>query len=114
MTDKKLQIKFSHRYLKQPLYHIKVKLLQVFLCDRKDLTEYFIDYDTAYFSGNETVYYELPNGKLLVLIFAVVKTLALKRASYDIFTTVRRWTPQKEDYYKSNVGEIFNVVVKGD
>jgi len=102
------KIKFSHYYNKfretsacpenKPQY-----LTQIFIVDRKDLTESFIEYDTLIDEPNmKMAYYELPKGKLMVLLFC---------SGNRLWTTIRRWTPQKEKYYQSLIGQEFEIVI---
>jgi hypothetical protein len=69
---------------------------------RKELTvsKTFLDYDTDY--GK----YKLPaKGKYLILIF-------LKPGiNTNLFTTIRRFTPEKYKYYKDARGEMFEVQI---
>ena len=103
------KISFSHCYLKFPESRVAT-LLQVFVVDFKDLTEAFKKYDTEYWkqaSGESPTTlerYPLPEGKLLVLLLQAEK----------LFTTIRRWTPQKEKYYKSQEGLQFKIEVEGE
>lgn len=76
----------------------KVLLLQVFIVDRADLSETFVAYDTEIERTGE--YYSLPKGKLLVLFL-------IPCYGSGAFTTIRRWTPAKEKYYKSLMGKEF-------
>lgn len=72
-------------------------LLEVINVNLEDLSKYFLDYDT---DGGA---YSLPkNGEYLLLIF---------QGKSGIFTTIRRRTPQKEQYYRSLIGAIFDVEV---
>jgi hypothetical protein len=67
--------------------------LAVFLTDKKELGKDFIEYDTAYgFKGN----YPLPSGKLLVLLLYTYGHL---------WTTIRRYIPYKETYYRGLIGQ---------
>ena len=99
--DKK--IKFSHNYLKMPDGIDEVKLLQVFKIHYDELSEEFIEYDVRYIANCGVEHYKLPKTDLLVLLFQ----------TYDrqMFTTIRRWTLQKEKYYRESMGEIFEVVM---
>ena len=103
------QIRFSHLYHKlgdgEPPE--EAQLLQVFTCDRKDLSDEFVGYDTAYYDGKKDMvsYYPLPGGKLLVLVFLDFEDNRV------LFTTIRRWTPEKEKYYRSQTGKVFDVVI---
>ena len=89
-------ITFSHRYDKMPtnaaLSHSTTYLSLVLVVQREELSERFVAYDTAYDGGN----YPLPKGKLLLLCLVTANLL---------WTTVRRWTPRKEAYYRSLVGQ---------
>lgn len=95
-------IKFSHKYTKllYGLNFIKhAVLLQVLIIDLMDLTQEFRDYDTDF------GVYELPKkGKYMLLIF--------QKQGMSLFTTIRRHTPQKEEYYKGKIGETFQIVIE--
>lgn len=91
-----MQIKFSHEY---PKLHGQESalLLAVELRGRSDLTEKFIEYDTAYSGGH----YPLPPAQYMVLIFLGNEMIP--------FTTVRRWTEEKFRYYHNSIGKMFNI-----
>ncbi len=89
-------IKFSHFYSKAPPGYSKSKLLEVFITDRDDLHSEFVEYDTAINGGGN---YPLPSGKLIVLLLQASQLMRL-------WTTTRRWTPEKERYYRGLRGEI--------
>ena len=98
------QIKFSHKYQKLLNSHNDVietaTLLQVIPVNLEDLSQYFLDYDTD--KGT----YELPKrGKYLMLIFLKEHT------DLNLFTTLRRFTPEKFCFYSRNVGKVFQVMV---
>ena len=102
-------IEFSHIYDK--FYHTcedipippkKAKLLEVFLVDRKELSPDFIRYDTLYRDGDKFKQYRLPSGKLIVLLF---KTYCF------MFTTIRRYTETKYQYYLNSRGEEFEIKI---
>ena len=98
-----LTIKFSHRYFKLPDVD-KAILLHVFVDDFSNIKPEFYDYDTAFKSPTSflTAHYELPKeGKCIVLLF---------EAGGRAFTTIRRHTPEKYEYYHSNVGKSFQIV----
>jgi hypothetical protein len=61
----------------------------VFLAERDELHDRFIEYDTKIVDGG---YYELGSGLLIVLL--------LKTDSDELWTTMRRWTFSKEQYYR--------------
>jgi hypothetical protein len=103
-----MQIRFSHNYPK--LHGQKTaQLLSIELCNRSDLSERFIEYDTVYEIDpaigvcSEPVrgHYPLPNGRYIVLLF---------KGDHRIpFTTVRRFTEEKYHYYKNNLLKVFNI-----
>jgi len=98
------KIKFSHQYMKLAIQTECATLLQVFVTDAEELSKEFRDYDTAYFAEGGAKYYELPKGKVLVLVFE-------DSDNNYLFTTIRRWTPEKEQYYKNLQGETLEVEV---
>jgi len=115
------EIRFSHRYLKLErgvVYRKPVKraiLLEVFLAERDELHKDFVEYDTAYWKfykkdswgiWNEVSYYQLPKGKVIVLLFK-----ATNNGNF-LFTTIRRYTPKKYEYYKKMRGKEFEVVIE--
>ncbi len=103
MSEKTRTICFSKSYLKLPedANGRTALLLDV----HNILLEYqepaFLEYDTRARDGTK---YELPEkGAFLLLIFELVNG--------GIFTTMRRWTPKKDKYYRSMRGLGFEVVV---
>ena len=88
-------IKFSHEYKKMPEGFENSILMEVLIADRADLHTGFIEYDTAIVGGGN---YSPPRGKLLVLLLMAHK-------SAELWTTVRRWTPEKEAYYRGLRGK---------
>jgi len=106
------KIKFSHVYekLKHTCEGILIPpeyatLLEVFLVNVEDLHPCFIEYDTLYFDTDPNqrrwVHYKLPTGKVLVLLF---------KSGCFLFTTIRRYTPRKYEYYLNSRGEEFKIV----
>ena len=96
-------IKFSHQYVKMP-YNVKngsvVKLIEVLNSKFEDLHKSFIEYDTRTDTGDMC---PLPkNGDCLVLLFLGVG-MGFDRG--EIFTTVRRSTPDKGRYYRELCGQ---------
>lgn len=96
-------IKFSNMYPKLPDITDRAKLLQCFLIDRDEISPAFLDYDTKYFDVDEyrDKFYPLPKGKLIVLLFLAIED--------TVFTTIRRYTPSKYDYYKGCEGKDFKI-----
>ena len=70
----------------------KTRLVDVWKMNYKEFSQDFIDYDTTHTDG----YYELPKTDVLVILL---------KTSHSLWTTVRRWTPQKEKYYRSLIGQ---------
>jgi len=120
------KIKFSHNYDKMPFHKedsFEATLLDVFLAETSELSKQFIEYDTQYsekdyvgvqsdLSGNtfiptKTKSYPLPNGKVLVLLL-----WSWGEISKHVWTTIRRWTPEKEAYYRSIRGQTVEIVIE--
>lgn len=113
-----LNIKFSRPYSKlvfpSPQWRFcKIaKLLEVIPVELSDLSAEMLAYDT------DGGMYPLPKkGKYLMLIFQNSTIYYLKpneifRPEQHIFTTIRRETPEKLNYYRKNIGEIFNVIIE--
>lgn len=93
-------IKFSHRYHKMPPAPDPSRLIEVLVANRATLHSAFVEYDTAIIGGGN---YPLPGGKVLVLL--------LQAESGELWTTIRRWTPDKEQYYRGLRGVRLAVVV---
>ena len=94
------KILFSHTYSKMPANPDPSRLLEVFTVDRSDLHRCFVDHDTKIrFGGN----YALPKGKLLVLL--------LLAESGELWTTLRKCSPEKRDYYRSMRCKVFEIDV---
>jgi len=104
MTTK--TIRFSHCYYKMGSSET-AKLLAVFKTHYNELGKDFIEFDTRYLDQTQPVWtdghYLLPKTDLLVLLF---------QDSDGLFTTIRRWTPQKETYYRGAIGEQFQIVIE--
>jgi hypothetical protein len=66
------------------------ELLEVFIEDRKNLSDVFVEYDTVTTDGH---HYQLPSTTLIVLL--------LKTNHGELWTTMRRWTVSKEQYYRA-------------
>ena len=101
------KIKFSHTYVKfKGLKTDKtVTLIWAMLVHKEDLSEYFLEYDTKYYSGGEKHNYPLKPTIYLMLFFM--------DPNGKLFTTLRRNTPEKESYYRSSIGQQFKVIIGG-
>lgn len=100
------EIKFSNYYFKFPeriQWDPKAKLIQALKIHYNDLSKNMIEYDTVYSKNGEVFFYNLPRTDLILLIFA---------QPTKIFTTIRRYTPNKWEYYKKNVGQMFKIVIQ--
>lgn len=98
------KIKFSHKYHKMPKdLSAPTILLAVFNADTKELGELFIMRDTHIMDGEEGKdFYDLPKGKVLILLLTT---------ECHMWTTIRRWTPWKETYYRSIIGQGVEIVI---
>jgi hypothetical protein len=102
-------IKFSHTYQKLLDSHNDVIetaiLLHVQWINLADLSVDFINYDTD--NGK----YKLPEkGSYLMLIF--LKPHEDYITDLNLFTTLRRQTPEKEKYYLSKIGQQFKIIIE--
>jgi len=97
-------IKFSHDYPK--LWHqTSAVLIDVWLIKKEafPLAQELIDYDTRTSKGK---FYPLPKNDYLQLFFVGNKGIP--------FCTIRRRTPEKEEYYNSKIKERFEIkLIKG-
>jgi len=101
-----VSIKFSHLYRKlldesndmvEGAY-----LLEVLVVELAELSAAFLDYDT---DGGR---FALPKrGKYMMLIFK--KPHEDHVCAYHLFTTLRRWTAEKERYYRGLIGKPIDV-----
>ncbi len=99
------KIKFSHNYKKISDTNFCI-LLDVIEVNLEDLSKKFLDYDT------DDVYKLPKKGKYLMLIFQkeYIYINNINKVN-NIFTTLRRYIPEKSQYYKSKIGEIFEVIL---
>lgn len=98
-------IKFSYPFKKLAANSGLIEqalLLQVIQIDLSDITQEMRDYDTDF------GVYPLPKkGAYLLLLF-------MKQNGGGCFTTLRRETPSKLEYYKSLQGSWFTIIVHHD
>ncbi len=99
-------IKFSHKYFKLNTQARTAVLLDVLNVNLEDISDRFKAYDTEYFTPDRKMnYYKLPKkGKFMLLIF--------RDDGFCIFTTLRRWLPAKEKYYRGLIGQNFHIVIE--
>ena len=100
------KIKFSSKYLKLPdnSNGKDAQLLYAKRISLADQTEWFLRYDTTQVGGS---IYPLPKKGMYIL-------LLFKAEDGAIFTTLRRSTPLKWEYYQKAVGDYFEIVIEGD
>lgn len=96
------KIKFSHVYDKLLIHpyntHAKqIRLLDVLPIRLENLSRAFLRYDTD--NGK----YELPKtGEYMLLLF---------EKGNSIMPTIRRYKPEKWNYYRGAIGEMFEVII---
>ena len=101
------KINFSHEYYKFPVAYKESLLVQTIVMDESALSEEFKLYDTCYktqYMGDG--YYPLPKGKIILLL------LIANSGKGWLWSTIRRWTPEKEAYYRSIRGQQVEIVVE--
>jgi hypothetical protein len=92
-------------------------LMECFKVKSEDLHPRFVEYDTAYLTKNKNgwEYYKLPPGDCIVLLLkSYVWNSDLGDTVPFIWTTIRRYTPEKYAYYLHNRNEEFIVKVIED
>ena len=96
-----ISIKFSHKYIKMPPDFEINTLISVENVNLEDLDPEFLERDTAIEGGG---HYPLPKrGRHMILW--------LESPSGVVWQTIRRWTPEKEQYYAKHVGEQVRCVI---
>jgi len=114
---KELTIKFSEEYYKMlnnedEAIPKNAVLMEVFKVNSKDLHPRFVEYDTMFFDKekNNNAYYKLPKGEILVLLLKTEHTSGFWNNNM-VWTTIRRFTPQKYEYYKKNRWGTFKIEI---
>jgi hypothetical protein len=116
-----ITIKFAHKYLKFPpkLELRQTILSRIDIVNLEDLDKIFLDNDTAYSDDyNHIGHYSLPKkGKYMILWLATDIYHTKERGcdawyTYHDWQTIRRWTPEKESYYRSHIGEEVKIEIK--
>lgn len=98
------QIKFSHRYVKMPPKLTPTYIERIEVTHYDNLTPEFIEQDTRTISGS---HYELPKEKLIIIWLYTAADAGYK------WQTIRRWTEEKEKYYKSLIGQQVSIKIGG-
>jgi hypothetical protein len=120
MEEAEGTINFSHYYKKFPFKNDsgkrKARLIQVFTCEAKELSTSMIVYDSTYLDKNgEPQLYDLPTGKVLVLLLQIFPEIDVEENYFfKIFTTIRRWTSSKAKYYYDSIGKVFDLKIAAD
>jgi hypothetical protein len=67
------------------------------------LTGDFIEYDTTFYDDGKKDNYPLKEGQYLILFFV--------DCNGTLFTTIRRQTPSKTEYYMTSIGCEFELII---
>jgi len=111
----RVTIKFSARYEKMPPDTTNTTLLAVLKVKRSQLSAQFLEYDTKFLDkpGN----YPLSSGPEFLVLLLLSEFQTFEAGPEDercLWTTIRAaWPPEKEDFYRSHVGELVNIEIKG-
>jgi len=99
------QIKFDQIYNKLNSIDISqpVKLIDCFHLGLNTLPYEFIKYDTAYIQNGKELNYPLDDMEYILLFFMDCKG--------SLFTTLRKATPENDEYYSTSIGSMFEVVI---
>lgn len=95
-----MKLKFNHNYAKMPEDVSKTCLLEVIKTHYNKLHSVFLVYDTEYEDG----YYQLPKTDLLLLVLISYEKNISGGYNEVVWTTLRRYSKEKEDYYISEIG----------
>lgn len=98
-------IKFKNRFKKMPqgIEYFETWVVKVLVIDREDLTEDQICQDTETVDRN---FYLLPQGKLIHIILWTMTAVGGRT-----WNTFRKWSPEKEVFYRGFVGKQIGVVI---
>jgi len=113
----RVTIKFSAEYEKMPSDISHTTLLAVLKVKRSQLSPQFLEWDTKFrnLSGN----FPLSSAQeVLVLMLLSAPEPTVPRNPWleqpHLWTTIRAaWPPEKEGFYRSHVGELVNIEIKG-
>ena len=108
-----IKIKFSHKYGKMQLFfeNYRTYLIAVSVIDLTKLPEEFLKYDTRYFESKKEKFFKLNFKKAIILtLYSIREDVGLRFET--VWTTIRRWTKKKEEYYKKHIGEEVKIIVK--
>ena len=87
------KIKFSKKFHKLRAFDVSkpFRVLDVLLVNRIELSDTFLEYDTKHDEG----YYPIRDGDYLLILL---------EQDGRLLTTLRRYTPAKEEFYRSLIG----------
>jgi len=102
-------IKFSAEYAKMPLEVTarisETMLLGVLKVKRAQLSAEFLEWDTKF--ANRPGNFPLPAGQEFLVLMLLT--------AGQLWTTIRAaWPPEKEEYYRSHIGELVNIEIQGE
>ena len=104
------RIKFSHTYSKLMLPNgaplQRAVLLDAVDISLGDMAREFLDYDT-----DDGTFVLPKRGEYLMLIFKKFSLPDAVVGGVNLFTTLRRSTPEKRRYYRNKIGFVFDVVI---
>jgi len=106
------KIKFSHYYSKIPqkISNRPTWLVAVQIYDSiEQMPKEFLEYDTIYYDGFAKKNYPLPSGKVMLLV--LFSGAGESAPNSFVWTTIRSWNKQKEQYYSKLVGKEVGIVV---
>jgi len=97
-------IRFSHTYVKMPGGFEHSLLLETLRTHKSELHKCFIEYDSRIEASGG--YYPLPDEPLIVIL------LKADMGGGELWTTIRRYTPRKWNYYRDLRGKIVRCEVQ--
>lgn len=110
----RITIKFSSRYVKMPrnLEKDDTKLLTVLKAKVGYLSPEFLEWDTKF--ADKPGNFPLPAGQEFLVLLLLSRPTGEPNAAGQLWTTIRAaWPPEKEEYYRSHVGELVNIAIEG-
>jgi len=108
----RVTIKFSAEYEKMPADISQTTLLAVLKVKRSQLSPQFLEWDTK-FRGKEGSFPLSSAPEVLVLILLSTPEASCTEQP-SLWTTIRAaWPLEKEGFYRSHVGELVNIEIKG-
>ena len=97
----------DHRYLKMPEDVSNTIALEIIKTHNRDIASHFKRYDTEYDVG----YYNLPDTDLLLILLMSFEDNCSGGANGRLWTTLRKYTPEKELYYRTMRGKSIEIEI---